>query len=198
MSNKVSELLTQITRLEDELRVALSEQPSSIFFQINGKRIKFEKSIKKTHQKLKTNFFRWLVTNRPQNLITGPMIYSMIIPLVIADVFITIYQITCFPVYGIKKVSRNDYIIFDRQYLNYLNFIEKFHCSYCAYGAGVVAYINEIVARTEQYFCPIKHARKILATHQRYIHFLDYGDAEHYEEKLESYRKLLNDERNKN
>ncbi|WP_235276349.1 hypothetical protein [Methylotenera sp. N17] len=116
----------------------------------------------------------------------------MIIPLVITDIFITFYQLTCFPVYGIKKVKRADYIVFDRQHLNYLNFIEKFHCTYCAYGSGMIAYISEIVARTEQYFCPIKHARKVLGTHARYAHFLAFGSAENYEVKLEAYRVSLN------
>lgn len=194
MNENIQQLLDQITALEDELRTALSEEPSSMFFQIKGKRIEFEQSIKETHRRLKMNFFRWLVTNRPQNLITGPIIYSMIIPLVITDIFITFYQLTCFPIYGIKKVRRADYIIFDRQHLNYLNFIEKFHCTYCAYGSGMIAYIGEIVARTEQYFCPIKHARKILGTHSRYVRFLDFGEAENYEAKLEEYRVALNRE----
>ena len=132
MDDRIQQLLNQITGLEDELRTELREQQSSIFFQIKGKRVEFEQSIRQTHYQLKQNFFRWLVTNRPQNLITGPIIYSLIIPLLVTDVFITFYQITCFPIYGIKKVRRADYIIFDRQHLQYLNFIEKFHCTYCA------------------------------------------------------------------
>ena len=195
MNDRIRELLDQITKLEDELRIALRAQPSTIFFQINGKRIEFEQSIKESHKRLKTNFFRWLITNRPQNLLTGPIIYSMIIPLVVTDLFVSFYQAICFPVYGIKKVRRGDYIIFDRQHLSYLNFVEKFHCSYCAYGSGMIAYVSEIIARTEQYFCPIKHARKILGTHRRYVRFLDYGDAEDYEGKLESYRQRLNEDK---
>ncbi|PKO90990.1 MAG: hypothetical protein CVU15_11300 [Betaproteobacteria bacterium HGW-Betaproteobacteria-1] len=191
MNNRVQQLLEQITALEDELRTALSEQPSSIYFQIKGKRVEFEKSVREAHSRMKTNFFRWLVIYRPLNLITGPIIYSMIIPLVIADIFISLYQFTCFPIYGIKRVRRGDYIIFDRQQLNYLNFIEKFHCTYCAYGSGMIAYISEIVARTEQYFCPIKHARKVLGTHARYARFLDFGEAEDYEAKLEEFRQQL-------
>ncbi len=194
MNNRVQELLMEITALEDELRTALSEQQTSIFFQIKGKRVEFEDSIKKAHKRLKTNFFRWLVTNRPQNLITGPIIYSMIFPLFITDVFVTFFQFTCFPIYGIKKVHRDDYIMFDRQHLNYLNFIEKFHCTYCAYGNGMIAYVSEVIARTEQYFCPIKHAHKILGTHGRYNDFIDFGDAEGYEAKLEKYRQALNAE----
>ncbi|MDO9050586.1 MAG: hypothetical protein Q8S46_09565 [Methylotenera sp.] len=195
MNDRIQQLLDQITALEDDLRTALSEQPSTMFFQIKGKRVEFEQSIKETHRRLKRNFFRWLITDRPQNLITGPIIYAMIIPLIITDIFITFYQLTCFPIYGIKKVRRGDYIIFDRQQLNYLNFIEKFHCTYCAYGTGMIAYISEIVGRTEQYFCPIKHARKILSTHSRYARFLDYGDAEDYEAKLEKYRRALGNEK---
>ena len=194
MNDRIQQLLHQITALEDELRIAVNDQQSSIFFQIKGKRIEFEQSIKQTHLKLKKNFFRWLVTNRPLNLITGPIIYAMIIPLAITDLFITFYQLTCFPIYGIKKVRRGDYIIFDRQHLNYLNFIEKFHCTYCAYGSGMVAYISEIVARTEQYFCPIKHARKILGTHERYKYFLAFGEAENYEVQLEAFRLALEKE----
>lgn len=195
MDDRIQQILNQITALEDDLRTALNEQQTSIFFQIKGKRVEFEQSIKETHKRLKTNFFRWLVTYRPQNLITGPIIYSMIIPLLITDFFVTFYQWTCFPIYGIKKVRRSNYIIYDRQQLNYLNFIEKFHCTYCAYGNGMIAYVSEVIARTEQYFCPIKHARKILGTHSRYARFLEYGDAENYEEKLEEYRRALGKEK---
>lgn len=196
MNERIQQILSEITALEDDLRSALNEQQQTMFFQIKGKRVEFEQSIKEAHKKLKTNFFRWLVTNRPQNLITGPIIYSMIIPLLITDFFVTLFQLTCFPIYGIKKVRRSDYIVYDRQQLNYLNFIEKFHCTYCAYGNGMVAYVSEIIGRTEQYFCPIKHARKILGTHSRYARFLDYGDAKDYEKKLEQYRQALNNEPN--
>lgn len=194
MDDRIQQILNQIAALEDDLRTALNEQQSTMFFQIKGKRVEFEQSIKDTHKRLKTNFFRWLVTYRPQNLITGPIIYSMIIPLLITDFFVTFFQLTCFPIYGIKKVRRSDYIVYDRQQLNYLNFIEKFHCTYCAYGNGMIAYVSEVIARTEQYFCPIKHARKILGTHSRYARFLEYGDAKDYE-KLEEYRQALGKEK---
>lgn len=187
-NTQVRQLLAQIAALEDELRTALQEQESAIFFQIKGKRVEFERSIKLAHRNLKIGFFRWLVTDRPQNLLTFPIIYSMVIPLLIADLCVSFYQFSCFPIYGIQKVRRSDYLVFDRQHLEYLNFFQKFHCSYCAYGAGLLAYLGEIVARTEQYFCPIKHARKLLGTHARYANFLDFGNAEEYARRLEKFR----------
>ena len=191
MNERIHQLLTQMATLEDDLREALHEQETSMLFEIRGKRVEFEHSVRQAHRRLKTGVFRWLVSNRPQNLITGPIIYSMIIPLLMLDLCVTLYQALCFPIYRIAKVRRASYIVLDRQHLEYLNFIEKFHCSYCGYASGLIAYVYEVVARTEQYFCPIKHARRILGTHSRYRRFLDYGEAADYAARLEAFRVAL-------
>ena len=191
MTDRIHQILGQMAVLEDELRSAVHDQESRMFFQINGKRVEFERSVKEAHRKLKKGFFRWLVTDRPQNLITGPLIYGMALPLLMLDLCVCFYQWACFPIYGIRKVRRADYLVFDRHHLGYLNFIEKFHCTYCEYGNGLMSYMAEVLARTEQYFCPIKHARRILGTHARYNRFLAYGDGEDYEARLEEYRLAL-------
>jgi hypothetical protein len=192
MNDRIQQLLAQMTVLEDELREALHQQETSMLFEIKGKRVEFEHSVRQAHRRLRSRFFHWLVTYRPQNLLTGPVMYSMIVPLAILDLFVTIYQAVCFPVYRITKVRRESYIVLDRQHLEYLNFVEKFHCSYCcAYASGLIAYVYEIVARTEEYFCPIKHARRILGTHSHYPRFLDYGEAADYEARLEEFRVAL-------
>jgi hypothetical protein len=188
MNDKISQLMAKMAEVEDDLRAAIHEQETKMFFEIKDRRVEFESTVKKTYKKLKTNFFRWLVTNRPQNLVTGPVIYAMIFPLMMLDLCVSLYQWLCFPVYGVVKVKRTDYIVFDRHQLHYLNFIEKFHCTYCEYGNGLMGYMAEILACTEEYFCPIKHAHKVLGTHARYKRFLDYGDAADYAAKLESYR----------
>lgn len=195
MNDKINQLLSQMAALEDELRTAVHSQESRVFFQIKGKRVEFEKSARDAHRKLKTGVLRWLVRDRPQNLLTGPIIYSMIIPLLMLDACVSFYQWVCFPIYGIARVRRGDYLVFDRRHLGYLNAIEKFHCTYCEYGNGLMAYMTEILARTEQYFCPIKHAHKILGTHARYHRFLEYGEAEAYEAKLEEFRVALGKEK---
>ena len=183
--------MDQMAALEDELRTALHEHETRALFQINGKRVEFERSVRDAHRRLKRSFFRWLVTDRPQNLLTGPFIYGLGIPLVFLDLCVTVYQAACFPIYRIAKIRRGDYIVFDRQQLEYLNFVEKFHCAYCGYATGLIAYAAEIAARTEEYFCPIKHARKILSPHSRYARFLDYGEAADYQAKLEGFRVAL-------
>jgi len=84
--------------------------------------------------------------------------------------------------------------LIDRQYLAYLNIIEKIDCMYCGYAVGMIAYASEILARTEQYFCPIKHARKVLSAHARYANFLGYGEADDFHDKLEKFRSELANE----
>lgn len=193
MNEKIRHLLDQMASLDDDLRNAIQEQEAQAVAQFNGKRVEFEASIRETHRRLKQGFFQWLVTNRPQNLITGPIIYSMIFPMLLLDLCVSFYQATCFPIYKIAKVHRRDYIVYDRQQLEYLNFIEKFHCTYCAYGNGLMAYVTEIVARTEEYFCPIKHAKKVLGAHSRYGRFMSFGEAEDYASKVESIRQKMAD-----
>jgi hypothetical protein len=191
MNEKIQDLLSQIATLEEQLETALHEHESRIVFTIRGKRVEFEKGVHAAHVKLKWGLLRWMVTDRPQNLLTGPIIYFMIIPMVLLDLTVSLYQACCFPIYRIARVPRMHYIVFDRHQLGYLNFYERLHCEYCAYANGLLAYASEIVARTEQYFCPIKHARKALGTHARYKQFLGYGEAENYHARLEQFRRDL-------
>lgn len=194
MNDKIRNLLDQITALEDQLRVAVQEHEGNLRYAIHGQRVDFEQAVREAHAKLKMNVFRWVMTVRPQNFLTAPIIYGMIVPLLFADACVTLYQAICFPVYRIAKVRRRDYIVYDHQHLAYLNFFEKFHCLYCSYANGLLAYAREIVARTEQYFCPIKHAHKILHAHERYRGFLAYGAADEYHTRLEEFRTALESE----
>lgn len=132
------------------------------------------------HRLLKTPLWKhirsapWLV------LLTVPLIYACAIPFLLLDLSVTFYQAVCFPIFGVPKVRRREYLIFDRARLAYLNAIEKAGCVYCSYANGLLAYIAEIAARTEQRFCPIKHAHALVQPHSRYRHFLPYGDARAY------------------
>jgi len=104
MNGRLHQILGEMAVLEDELRSTVHDQESRMFFQINGKRVEFERSVKEAHRKLKTGFFRWPVTDRPQNLITSPLIYSMAIQLLMLDACVSFHRWACFPIYWIRKV----------------------------------------------------------------------------------------------
>jgi hypothetical protein len=190
MNDRIRHLLAQLEDAEKELEKALQERQVHVSFSIKGKRVEFEHTVKAAHKQLKIGLMKWL-GNRPINLLTAPIIYGMLFPMLLLDACISLYQAICFPIYKIPSVKRGDYIIFDRHHLSYLNWAEKSHCMYCTYANGLLAYATEIIARTEQYFCPIKHARKMLGRHARYASFVEYGDAEDYQTKLEKFRTDL-------
>jgi len=133
----------------------------------------------------------WLVRSRVQSLLSLPFIYGMALPFVVLDAAISLYQAACFPLYGIARVRRRDYFVLDRARLPYLNAVQKVNCAYCSYANGLLAYATQIVARTEQYWCPIKHARLPAAVHARYDDFIEYGDGDDYEARALALRSRL-------
>jgi hypothetical protein len=56
---------------------------------------------------------------------------------------------------------------------------------------GLFAYVREVAARTEQYWCPIKHARRLRGSQARYRDFFEYGDAVSYKGGLSDVRASL-------
>ncbi|MDH4317560.1 MAG: hypothetical protein OEV64_04145 [Desulfobulbaceae bacterium] len=190
---KIDEIITEIKRLEKELSHEIQKKEAEYYYKIQGKKIYFEQSVKKAQKKLSTTMASYIFHARFLHMITSPIIWLCLVPGFFLDGMVTIYQAICFPVYGIPKVMRKDYIVMDRQSLAYLNLIEKINCMYCGYFNGLIAYVQEIAARTEQYWCPIKHARKIRTIHSRYKMFFEYGDGEEFKKNLEKIRKQFDD-----
>ena len=196
MNEQIREILSQITQLEDDLQRLIHEQQVEFNYRLEGTRVLFEKNIRKAQRELKTGLFSFFRQSQPRNIITAPIIYSLIIPVVVLDAWVTLYQVICFPLYRVPKVPRSVYVIVDRHNLSYLNIIQKINCIYCGYCGGVFAYVREVAARSEQYWCPIKHARKILDPHRRYGQFTEFGQAEKFRKISQELRQNLRDEKN--
>lgn len=194
MSERVTELVDKITKLEAQLLEEFKKQQEEFKYSLRGKKVEFENAVLEAHRNIKIAVMPWLFSAKVRSFISVPFIYGMIIPIVFMDLTITIYQHICFRLYDIARVKRSSYVVMDRHQLAYLNGIEKFNCLYCGYGNGVIAYAREVIARTEQYWCPIKHARRVAGTHNRYNKFSSYGDAENYRTELLKFRDELKNE----
>ena len=194
MPSRVDELLERLARLEHELELELNRTQANWHYRIEAGRVRFEHEVRRAHQRLKQSIPRFLRESRLINLLTAPIIYSMIVPIALLDLWISVYQAICFRAYGIARVRRSAYIVIDRQHLAYLNTIEKLNCMYCGYANGVFGYVREVAGRTEQYWCPIRHAKRVRAPHTHYRHFVDYGDASGYRRRLIPLRDELRGE----
>lgn len=184
---EVQKIKETIAFLQAKLAMEVAKRRLGLRFGIEKGRAVFEQEILRRHRELKIGLWKFITNARPMVVLTAPIIYSGIVVIVTMDIFVTIYQQICFRVYGIQLVKRSDYMIFERTHLAYLNIFQMVNCAYCSYGNGVVAYAREVFARTEQYWCPIKHAKKMIITyHDRYENFEEFGDAEAF---MERYKK---------
>ncbi len=175
-NEKIEELLKKLEMTESLLNEELEKEAETIKCDFLQER---------------TPLWEYIKNAKPGYVLTAPVIYAMIIPALIMDLFVTVYQAVCFPVYKIDKVKRGDYIVFDRHRLKYLNALQKLNCVYCAYFNGLIAYVREIASKTEQFWCPIRHARRVRNAHRRYWRFLRYGDGKDLKERWLKLRKEL-------
>ncbi len=191
MNPKISELLARIQHMEAEIELEMKRKRAELQADFEETRVRFEHEVLEQQRRFKTGLLAYILSGSLLTALTAPVIYAVFFPMVLLDLAVTLYQAICFPVYGIARVKRSDYFVFDRSHLAYLNALEKLNCAYCSYGNGLMAYAREVVARTEQYWCPIKHARKIMSAHPYYTGFVDFGDAESYKRELEALRTEL-------
>lgn len=140
------------------------------------------------HRGLREDIPAMLAQASPGGIAAIPVIYSLIIPIALLDLWATVYQRLCFRAYGLPQIRRSDHLVLDRQKLAYLNAVEAFNCRYCSYANGVLSYVRAIAGVTEEYWCPIKHSKPVPDPHGRYAGFLPYGDAEAYRAHVASFR----------
>src|SRR5580692_10231005 len=186
MAASLDALMEKLRSVESEIETELSKRREALRFRIENRKVIFEQDIKRIHRAIKTRSARYFIDANPLIVLTAPAIYSLIVPIMLVDLWVMAYQAICFPVYKIPQVRRRDYLIFDRHHLAYLNTLEKINCAYCSYCNGAIAFIREVASRTEVYWCPIKHARRVLGPHPYYQGFADFGDAEAFRERLKA------------
>ncbi len=195
MNPKIAAIVTKIAEmereLEDEIEREAEEKRQEFHYRIEKKKIAFERETQKLQKAMRQGILAYFRETPLKYLLVAPLMYSFILPLCLLDGWIWLYQAVCFKAFGIAKVDRSNYVILDRGHLPYLNWIEQANCNFCGYANGLIAYGREIAARTEQFFCPIKHARRSFGVHSRYQSFFNFGDAERYKKGLETLREEL-------
>jgi len=191
--SRIDEIIKEIKALERELKQEYANRAKAFYYDLKKHRFNLSKEKIQAYRKDVTGSFKYLWHSKIGVILTVPVIWAVLLPAIVLDIFVSIYQAVCFPVYKIPKVNRKEYIVLDRYKLFYLNNIERLNCLYCEYFNGLIAYVKEVAARTEQHWCPIKHAKQPPEIHSRYDKFFDYGDVESYKKALDTKRKDFKD-----
>lgn len=191
--SKIEDIIARMEALEKELAAEFEQVGAEARYTIERKKVHFTREIIRQHKLLAKKWSAYVYESGFLMILTIPVIWGAVIPALLMDLTVSLYQLVCFPIYGIPRVRRGDYIVIDRYALSYLNWIEKLNCVYCGYFNGLLGFVREVAARTEQYWCPVRHARTPKATHSRYHRFLEYGDAQSYRRRLETVRRQFDD-----
>ena len=191
MDTDIEALLGRLRQIEDELEQKLEARRAEFRYRMERQKVVFEQAVIARHRQLRIGLMRFLRDSPLLALVTAPAVYALILPLVLLDLSVALYQRICFPIWGIARARRADYLVIDRHRLAYLNGIQKLNCVYCGYANGVIALAREVASRTEQYWCPIKHASRIRGAHERYSRFVEYGDADGFRDRLDELRDLV-------
>lgn len=191
MDENIELLIGKLRNIEDQIEKQFEQRKANLEFEEENGKIFITEEIKSKHKKLKTGLVDYIRSANPVQIICAPFLYGLIVPLIFLDLSVSLYQQVCFRFWGLPLTDRANYIIFDHHHLGYINGIQKLNCMYCSYANGVIGLAREIAGKTEQYWCPIKHASRMLGAHDRYRIFLEYGDAEGFKRKSEEYRRRL-------
>ena len=193
--SSIDDLMQRLHGLQHELEIEierlLKEKREYFHYTLEQGKVCFEQGILALQRRQRTGLWHYLRTTPISHLLSAPLIYGLLIPFLFLDMTVTLYQQICFRIYGIPLVRRSNYLVLDRRHLAYLNLIEKYNCVYCGYCNGTIEYVREVAARTEQYWCPIKHTRRSPDPHHLFQGFVDYGDVQGYRNRLEELRKTL-------
>lgn len=189
MNDKIKEIIDEIEAMKQKLADEIELQEKHIIYEIKNGYVRFENEMLEKQKENMKNLFAWFRDIPLLHLLSAPLIYAMVIPAALLDVILFVYTLVVFRIYRFAPIKRSDYIVFDHHYLGYLNPIEKLNCLYCSYFNGLMQYASVIAGRTELFFCPIKHAKKIAYEPPFYYRYLSYGEGEEYQKKLKELRE---------
>jgi hypothetical protein len=194
MNTDINRLLDEMRGIQEQLERRFDSARETFRYSVENGRVRMSREVQELQRRYRVSSLRYLLNANLSSVLTVPIIYSMLLPILIVDLGFSLFQHICLRAYGIPVVLRHRYMVNDRHKLAYLNVIEKVNCSYCGYANGVMAYAREIISRTEQHWCPIRHARHVPDAHKRYPQFFPYGDAVSWHEKLQGKRRELVEE----
>jgi len=184
MDSKIKKILEKMDEMNTALEKEYARLAEKYGFFFQQKKVIFLQKIRERNKGFKIPTWKYVIPKRIRHVLSLPFIYSILIPVILLDIFLTLYQWCAFSLYHIPRVKRSEYIVYDRKFLDYLNIVQKVHCLYCSYVNGFFAYAVEIGARTERYWCPIKAAHRPKVYHSWYKDFADYGSPEEWKEKF--------------
>jgi hypothetical protein len=98
------------------------------------------------------------------------LLYLALPAVIFIDIILILGNHIIFPLVGIPKINRSDYIKpFSRSKLMNVSIWYKLGCIYCSYTNGVAYYFQVIAMKIEFLYCPWKQKDKTKISHHRFF-----------------------------
>jgi len=104
MNKRIADIMAIIHKLEGDLEVELAQRRLDFDYTIDNEKVKFQEYVLKRHRQMRSHWLSYILKARPSVALTAPIIYAMVTPFAMLDIFVTLYQLICFRAYGISIV----------------------------------------------------------------------------------------------
>ena len=92
MNTSLNDILERISQLEEELQSELKRRRDALEANFDHRRVHFEQAIVERHRRFKTSLLSYITQADLRNAISAPVIYSLIVPMLMLDAALTVYQ----------------------------------------------------------------------------------------------------------
>src|SRR5689334_19949735 len=107
---RMLEILDRMRELEADLEHEVAAAQERWHYKFEEGKVRFESEVRRRHLLLKTSIRRYLRESDVPSMLSAPIVYSLLLPFMLIDLWVSLYQLICFPIYGIARVRRSDYI----------------------------------------------------------------------------------------
>jgi hypothetical protein len=114
LSKRATQIADEIRTLEKELRQEIQRIRINSF-EIREQAIHFKDEVVTRHRTQALSLLTYLRRAKMKHIICLPIIWSCLLPAIVMDAVVSLYQMLCFSLFGIPKVKRSDHVVFDRR-----------------------------------------------------------------------------------
>ena len=100
MTASVERFVQRIREAEEDLTREVEEQQRRWHFRLHRGRVWFDQEVRHAHERFRQSIPAFLGEASLPILLTAPITYSLILPLLLLDIWATLYQWVCFPFTG--------------------------------------------------------------------------------------------------
>lgn len=108
MNKNLEVLLGQIKDIELEVQNEIEKKEKLFGYQIKKGKAHFTAKVRAQHKLLATTLYKYLRHSKLFSVLTAPVIWFCVIPVLLMHLVAKVYQSICFPIYGIPKVNPKD------------------------------------------------------------------------------------------